>query len=405
MLQHLALRNFRNFEHLDIAFPDAGIAIVGENGHGKTNLLEAVSYLALFRSIRGAKDSDAVLFGAPAFHVRAGLALPARFSTVSVGYERATKRKRATLDGVDQERLSLAFGALPSVCFSPADVALVAGGPAERRHFLDVALALSVAGYLPALQQYRSALRQRSAALRVAQRGGGRVTAAHEASVAVWEPSLSRAGGVLASSRRTWCATHAAEFSVMCAAIGERAGVKLRYAGTDGRSPHEGVTSAADSERADAAIAAAGDVAGREGDAPTPQASEVARAYQSAFDEQRGNELRRGITLVGPHRDDMSLTLGARDLRTFGSAGQQRTAAIALRMLELSSLRKAIGATPLLLLDDPFAELDTNRSARILSLLEERGVGQVLLAVPREEDIPRTFTRLERRAMVNGALR
>jgi len=373
MLQQLALRNFRNFEQLDVAVPAAGLAIVGENGHGKTNLLGAISYLALFRSIRGAKDADAVRFGAPAFHIRAHLVAPARFSSVSVGYERATKRKRAMLDGVEQERLSLAFGALPSVCFSPSDVALVAGGPSERRHFLDVTLALSVAGYLPALQQYRSALRQRNAALRIALRAGGRLAASHEASVSVWEPALAMTGGILAASRRAWCDTHRDEFSDICAAIGERLPVTLRYAG------HDHVVGA-----------------------PPP---DDARAYQVAFDEQRAHEVRRGLTLVGPHRDDVQLALGTRDLRTFGSAGQQRTAAIALRLLELSTLQQAIGTTPLLLLDDPFAELDANRAARIFSLLEASGVGQVLLVVPREADIPRTFTRLERRAMVSGDLR
>lgn len=382
------------------------MVIVGENGHGKTNLLEAVSYLGLFRSVRGARDSDAIRFGAPAFHVRAELSVPAHYGTVSVGYERSTKRKRATLDGVEQERLSLAFGALPSVCFSPADVALVAGGPAERRHFLDVALALSVPGYLVALQKYRSALRQRNAALRLVQRAGARSTL-QEDSVSVWEPSLALQGSVLASSRRRWCETNAPAFSGMCAAIGERATVSLRYAGVDAgtdvvphahRDAEASVNQHADdvhTHPSDARFAGGAGVF----------TNEYARAYQAAFNEQRGNELRRGVTLVGPHRDDVQLSLGARDLRTFGSAGQQRSAAIALRMLELSTVREAIGATPLLLLDDPFAELDANRSARILSLLEETGVGQVLLAVPREEDIPGSFTRLERRVMVDGDLR
>ena len=381
------------------------MAIVGENGHGKTNLLEAVSYLALFRSIRGAKDGDAIQFGAPAFHVRAHLVSPARFSTVSVGYERTSKRKRATLDGVAQERLSLAFGALPSVCFSPADVALVAGGPSERRHFLDVALALSVAGYLPALQRYRSALRQRNAALRLAQRAGGRLTASHEASVSVWEPTLALAGGVLAASRRNWCQANDAGFSGICAAIGERSTVTLRYAGADACTTVADARDLSDSLTADAALAPERRASRGVADHAHVQAHEYAGAYQAAFDEQRATEVRRGSTLVGPHRDDMHLALGTRDLRTFGSAGQQRTAAIALRMLELSSLRNAIGTTPLLLLDDPFAELDANRSSRILALLEANGVGQVLLAVPREADIPRTFTQLERREMVNGDLR
>jgi DNA replication and repair protein RecF len=133
-------------------------------------------------------------------------------------------------------------------------------------------------------------------------------------------------------------------------------------------------------------------------------AEQFRNVYLAAFEQQRANELRRGVTLVGPHRDELQLLLGDRDLRTFGSNGQQRTAAIALRMLELATLHEMLGTPPLLLLDDPFAELDAKRSMRVLALLAEAGVGQVILAVPRDEDIPSAFTRLERRRMVNGAL-
>jgi len=127
-------------------------------------------------------------------------------------------------------------------------------------------------------------------------------------------------------------------------------------------------------------------------------------ALTRTFATQRSTELRRGITLVGPHRDELHLQLGGRDLRTFGSAGQQRSAAIALRLLELATLRDTLGYAPLLLLDDPFAELDLGRAGRVLDLLEDAGASQVLLAVPREDDIPPAFTRLERRSMCDGAL-
>ena len=385
MLRRIALRDFRNFERLDATIPESGIAIVGENGHGKTNFLEAVSYLALLRSTRGARDVDVIRFGAPAFHVRAELLRGSHSHDTSVAYERSTKRKKVLLDGVEHARLSDALATLPSVCFSPSDVVLVSGGPAERRRYLDVTLALSMPRYLGALQQYRAALRQRNAALREAMKSGARSSASHESRVAVWEPMLIAHGALLAATRAAWCEQHAAQFSALCAAIGEHAPVTLRYVAV--------------------AIAHSSDLSANE-DSSAMRASERAYsdAYRHAFDEQRGNELRRGITLVGPHRDELQLALGNRELRTFGSAGQQRSAAIALRMLELATLREAIGATPLLLLDDPFAELDARRSARILGLLEESGVGQVLLAVPREEDIPPAFTRLERRTMRDGGL-
>jgi DNA replication and repair protein RecF len=115
--------------------------------------------------------------------------------------------------------------------------------------------------------------------------------------------------------------------------------------------------------------------------------------------------LKRGITHVGPHRDDLELTLDGKELRLFGSAGQQRSAAIALRMIEAASLLDHAGAEPLLLLDDPFAELDVHRTARILIILEERGLGQTILAVPREADVPPGLMRLDRLEIKNGVVK
>ncbi len=374
MLRHLVAREYRNFAQLDLAVPERGLVVVGENGHGKTNLLEAVAYLALLRSFRGARDADVIRFGAPAFHVRATLEAPSAWSTVSVGFERATKRKRATLDGVEQPRLTHALGALPSVAFSPADVALVSGGPTERRRYLDVMLALSQPAYLTALQQYRAALLRRNAALRTAQREGGRGD--HAARVSVWEPALAEHGGVVVATRHAFVRAQAERYAQLCTAIGERQGALLRYQSAGGDNS-DALCADIDAQRA---------------------------ALTHALHQQRSSELRRGMTLVGPHRDDLPLQLGGRDLRTFGSAGQQRSAAIALRLLELDTLRNALGYAPLLLLDDPFAELDLGRAARVLHLLEDAGAHQVLLAVPRAEDIPEAFTRLTRRTMCDGEL-
>lgn len=340
MLARLTAKDYRNFTQLDLEVPSTGLVIVGENGHGKTNLLEAVAYLALLRSFRAARDADVVRFGAAAFHVRAELAPPSAFNTVTVGFERSTRRKRAMLDGVEQPRLTSALGAVPSVEFSPADVALVAGGPSERRHYLDVMLALSSRAYLQALQQYRGGLLRRNAALRTAQRDGARA-AEHEARVSVWEPAMAEHGGIVAATRHAFVRDHTARFTQLSAAIGERQTVVMKYAATGGETADDQLTSA----------------------------DAQAEAYRRAYAQQRPQELRRGVTMVGPHRDDLQLLLGGRDMRTFGSAGQQRSAAIALRLLELATLRDAVGYPPLLLLDDPFAELDLGRAGRVLALL------------------------------------
>lgn len=132
--------------------------------------------------------------------------------------------------------------------------------------------------------------------------------------------------------------------------------------------------------------------------------AEVEQRLLEALVRRRTLDMRRGMTHAGPHRDDLELTLDGRDLRTFGSAGQQRTAAISLRLLEASTLRAAAGAEPLVLLDDPFAELDHRRTARILELLQDEGRGQTILAVPRATDIPADLTRLERWRVQDGHL-
>jgi DNA replication and repair protein RecF len=225
-------------------------------------------------------------------------------------------------------------------------------------------LALTDRKYLSALQHYRANLARRNASLRNATKRG-----ANDSEVAVWEPALADHGSVLIESRAKWVNDSAAEFARVSEEIGEIGQARMRY-----------VCAFAESEaRSDVLLA--------------------------ALEERRALDMRRGITSVGPHRDDLEITLDGRDLRLFGSAGQQRTAAIALRMLEAATLRDQAGAEPLLLLDDPFAELDIHRAARILLVLEKRGLGQTILAVPRESDIPPGLMRLERLHVRDGTVK
>lgn len=368
-LHTLALRDFRNFARLDVALPPEGIVLLGGNGQGKTNFLEAIHYLELFRSERAARDADLIRFGAPAFHVAAQVETP-RAHEVRVGFEKQGKRKRLVFDGAEPPRLSEALGALPSVLFSPADVALVSGAPAVRRRYLDIVLALASRPYLAALQKYRGALVRRNAALRDAVRGGSR--GGVDQRVAVWEEPLAEHGAVLWGERLAWVAQMASRFAALCAAIGERAPVTMRYASAT--APAE------------------------------PDRESLAGALAAALAEKRALDVRRGVTHAGPHRDDLVLELDGRELRAFGSAGQQRTAAIALRMLESATLRDRRGTIPLLLLDDPFAELDARRAARIVELLADEGLGQAILTVPRASDVPAGLPRLEQWQIAGGVI-
>jgi len=362
-LIHLTVRDFRNLAHVELTPPPDGLVVIGDNGQGKTNLLESIYYLQILRSARGARDQDLVRFGADGFHIAATIETDTRHA-VGVGFERAGKRKRVRVDGVVPERMSHALGALPSVMFSPADVELIIGPPSVRRRFLDIVLALTARGYLDALQRYRAALARRNAALREAARTGRQ----SPSSVSVWEPALAEHGALLWRERRAWVASVADALDRLCHDIGEAGRVRVSYSST--------------LSTADDAVAALSD----------------------ALSAKRPVDLARGLTHVGPHRDDLVITLDGRDLRVFGSAGQQRTAAIAMRMLEAATFSERTGRAPVFLLDDPFAELDTRRASRILGILERNGLGQTILAVPREGDIPRELTRLERLHVVGGQI-
>ena len=369
-VEKLTLTSFRNYQRATLELPFDGVALLGDNGHGKTNLLEAIYYLELFRSARGARDKDLVRFGDAGFHVSASLdGSPRGALSVSAGFDATTQKKKVAIDGVEVTRLSDAIGAAPAVLFSPADVALVRGAPAERRRYLDVMLALADRHYLLALQRYRHALAQRNAALR-ALNGHARDAASLEA-VEAFEPALAESGAIMLAKRHAWAVTAAPAYAEVLDAIGERTSVSLTL---------------------------------RRGGGARIDEAELRAWLCTALAAQRAHDVRRGTTHAGPHRDEVMLLLDGRDLRSFGSNGQQRSAAIALRMLESRTLHTALGTAPLLLLDDPFAELDADRSARILGLLGSRGLGQVALAVPRSEDIPRALTGLRTVRVVNGML-
>jgi len=332
----LVVRGFRNLADATLELPPGGIAVLGPNGHGKTNLLEALAYPVLFRSLRGARDRDVAAFGGPGFHVAVRRDDGVEIATT---WTAADGRKRVTVDGVDHPRITDALGAWLAVTFLPTDLALVQGGAAERRRWLDRMLSLGTRTYLQALLRYRAAIAQRNAALRQGD----------ERSARAFDEAIGGAGAVVVQERLAWVATAEGAWRTELARLGEPLEVTLRY-------------------RGDASLA------------------DTAR-WAERLEEVWSRDRHRGQTTVGPHRDDLLLGLAGRPLREFGSTGQQRTAAIGLRLLEHETLAAERGTRPALLVDDIFAELDAARQARLAGRLHEAAV-QLVVTAPRREDLP-----------------
>lgn len=321
--------------------------MIGPNGSGKTSLIEALLYGEVFRSMRGAADSELVRFGADGFHIRCVAA-----SAIGVGYDARTKAKKITVDGVEPERIADAIGIVRGVVLSPGDVALVSGGPRERRRYLDVMLSLTARGYLGDLTRYRRALAQR---LR-----------AQSSEMAAWERIMAEAGARIATARQDWASRQASRYAELCGRIGESAQQPLlEYRSRGGTS---------------------------------------SESLAEALERSRDRDREHGRTSAGPHRDELRLALGGRDLRAYGSAGQQRTAAMALRFLEAETLEQSGGSAATLCLDDAFAELDDGRSRKLAELVEAQVARgwQVVAAVPKPADVPDVLSSLPRWSMANG---
>ncbi|MFI5280680.1 MAG: DNA replication/repair protein RecF [Gemmatimonadales bacterium] len=352
-LKSLRVRSLRNLADADVAVPPRGCVVVGPNGHGKTNLIEALLYCEVFRSFRGAQDAAMVRFGADGFHVEAVIGNGSgRGTTVAAGYDARTKQKKVTLDGSEPARLADAIGAVRGVVLSPLDVALVAGEPRGRRRYLDVLLALTARGYLEALTKYRKAL-----ALR---------TRATPAEMPAFEAVLAEAGQLLWTARRAWADRWSGPYAAHCAAMGEAGTSRMSYA---------------------------------------PRTDGGEQALLEALSRTREKDRALGRTSVGPHRDELRLTLEDRPLRHYGSAGQQRTGAIALRLIEAEAMAET-GAPTLLCLDDAFAELDQERSGNLGELIEAKASAdwQIVAAVPKEGDVPEVIASLPRWSIREGRI-
>ncbi len=361
IIRHLALTNVRLYARLELDLPGGLSIIQGDNAQGKTSLLEAIYYLATSHSPHGTSDRHVIRWGAeeeapyPYAILKADLQRRDGLHLLEIGIQRAEgnrMRKEIRIDHINRRGIDL-VGQLAVVLFLPGDVDLVSGAPVLRRDYLDDALSQVDAGYVHSLDQYNRALTQRNALLRQAQE-----RRIDPDELEVWNDQMVPAGVDVALKRRE----AVGQLTRMAAPVhrelsGNREYLQIVYQpnfdpaappaatyqmGLDNSRPPDGMDSA-----------------------------DLQTAFRAALAERQRDEMARGMTLVGPHRDDMRFIANGIDLGEFGSRGQQRTAVLALKLAEVNWMRERIGDEPVLLLDEVLAELDPGRRQSLLTRISD----------------------------------
>ncbi|MBO0832238.1 MAG: DNA replication/repair protein RecF [Actinobacteria bacterium] len=379
-LSRLSLSDYRNYQVAEVPLEPGATTFVGANGQGKTNLLEAVGYLATFGSHRVGTDGPLVRQGADRAIVRGVVVSGGRDSLLEIEINAGrANRVRVNRAGV---RPRNALGTLRCVLFAPEDTSIVKGDPDQRRRYLDDLLVSMRPRYAGVRADYDRVLRQRTALLKSAKARGAVPPGALE----VWDDHLVTAGAVLTAGRlRLVAALRPLLFSSYSAVSGMQADTRLRYrmsANSDSGSA-AGVAAASDRKLAEADQETAGDP-DLDPD-PDPDQEKLALALREALAVRRRAELERGVCLVGPHRDELELGIGGLPARGYASHGESWSLALALRLAAYQLLRRE-GEDPVLMLDDVFAELDSGRRDRLAGLVAD--AEQVLVTAAVAEDVP-----------------
>lgn len=370
-LNHLSLTNFRNFARLDVDLPRRAVLLVGNNAQGKTSVLEAIYFLAAFTSFQTHADRQLVNFLAAR---NEGLAvarlvadyqrgkskhrLEVRLILEPVGVLNGKRlRKEVLLDGVKRS-LSDVIGHFNAVMFVPQMSAVIEGAPEDRRRYLNLALAQAIPGYARALSEYSQALSQRNALLKQLNERGG-----DPSQMTYWDETLVNSGAQIILWR-IQAVQELERFAARAHSNLTRGREVLRLAYDPAYDP----------------LPNPGGQMGLKMDTPVDRSTLKLEEIRAGFMEQlrllRNEEIARGVTTIGPHRDELRFLANGIDLGDYGSRGQVRTALLGLKMAEAGWMRERTGHQPVILLDEVMAELDGERRADLLKFLET--TGQVL---------------------------
>ncbi|MCE5313842.1 MAG: DNA replication/repair protein RecF [Armatimonadota bacterium] len=332
-IKTLNLTNFRNYEHLDIELADGLNVLVGRNAQGKSGILEAVYVLATSKSHRTSRDMDLIRIGEGFSRLCAEVVRSQRNDTILELALSRTEHKSVKINKVKHPKIGDIVGQLNAVIFSNSDIDMVRGEPSGRRRFLNLEISQVSPHYIHALGRYKRVLDQRNNLLREIK--SSRV---QSGDIDAWDMQLAQYGATIISRR--------AKF------IGFLAGSAARiYSDLTGGSEELGVSYKPSVD-------------------PGTDASEdeIAQRFAKGLAAKREIDIMRGTTTSGPHRDDVSLSVNGIPAREFASQGQQRSAAIALKLAEIDLMEEYVGESPVVLLDDVMAELDEMRRARVLEV-------------------------------------
>ena len=353
-LLEASLLDFRNLAEVQLSFSPGVNVLLGDNGHGKTNVLEALNYPALARSFRGARDEELIRFGSEACHLRLAVAEGEKILDIEVGLDRGGRR-RMRVDGDEVHRRVELVGRLATVVFDPQTVELVRGGPEMRRRWFDQGISSVDSEYLIHLQAANRALKQKASLLRDVRRGFSSLGTVSR-DLETWNAELAAHAAPLVRKRADWLsrAAQAGRDSYMDLSD-EKQELQLVY--------KQGVGS----------------------EDPGGTDADFSREILAVLDYITSDEIRRGRCLSGPQTDDVDIILDGVNLRTYGSRGETRTAAISLKLAQAEIVYGMRGVRPVLFFDDIFSELDKDRSRK----LQERTAKdhQVFIATARAEDV------------------
>ncbi|MBA9085909.1 DNA replication and repair protein RecF [Fontibacillus solani] len=332
----LSLQHYRNYETLSLdSFGNVNL-MIGRNAQGKTNLLEALLVLALTKSHRTAKDKELISFGSNNAAVSAEI--EKKYGTVNLELQFSNQGKKAKLNGLEQRKLSDFVGALNAVMFAPEDLEIVKGTPGIRRRFLDMEIGQVQPSYLFHLQQYQKVLLQRNNLLKQAFGKGPEITVMLD----VWNEQLVEHGVKIIKKRKQF----------------------IRKLQKWAQGIHEGITGGGEKLQLSYIPSF--------GEADEEDEAVLLQQFMIKLSQMRDQEIRRGMTLCGPHRDDLAFHINGNEAQVYGSQGQQRTTALSLKLAEIELIHEEIGEYPILLLDDVLSELDPYRQTQLIETFQSK---------------------------------